>query len=641
MRGACSINVVIGIGSLVASAGLALPAQAADGIAPGVAAIFPASAPVVDRDTVLVRLRPEALAAEADGAARVHGMAGAIEIIHEFKSVPGLALVRVAPGQREGAITAYRFNPAVQYAEANPLRFAMSQNVPYGIDMVRAAPVWPTSQGRGARVAVLDTGVMLNHEDLPAPMVTASFLPGETIDDGSSHGSHCAGTVLGLDNDLGVVGVAPQATLIAGKVLSNGGSGDTAGVMAGVEWAADQGADVVSMSLGGGDYSLAEKELYDAITARNVLIVAAAGNSNTDEPSYPAWYGSVVNVTAIDSSEQRAWFSNYGLRSDLAAPGVSVESTTPSYVATASFAGQPRAAARMRGTGMGSASGLVVNCGVGRPGDFPPSVVGNIAHVRRGPDPSNGAGITFQTKYQNALDAGAVGVIISNNSGGLGTFTAGNNIAPIPAVFVSQTDGDALVSNPDQPGTISVAISGSQYEFFNGTSMACPHVSGVAALLIGSVQPVAVPVETLRAALKASARDLGDAGWDPFFGYGLVDAEAGAVELRNRLCAADYNRDGFVNLEDLSDYITDYYTVPAIPGGYQTESPTFAGTVMGFSVPCPDADDAPAPYAPNAYRLRGYRVGYAGTGGDVCPALGPNLEMLSEYITLFYSQNCW
>jgi GH15 family glucan-1,4-alpha-glucosidase len=100
---------------------------------------------------------------------------------------------------------------------------------------------------------------------------------------------------------------------------------------------------------------------------------------------------------------------------------------------------------------------------------------------------------------------------------------------------------------------------------------------------------------------------------------------------------ADYNRDGFTNLDDLGDYITDYYLADAIPGGLQPLAPTYNDREMGYGVACPDAPDAPAPYAPNAYRAFGYRVGFSLDGSNFCPPFGPNLDMLGDYITAFYA----
>ncbi len=105
-------------------------------------------------------------------------------------------------------------------------------------------------------------------------------------------------------------------------------------------------------------------------------------------------------------------------------------------------------------------------------------------------------------------------------------------------------------------------------------------------------------------------------------------------------CPNDYNRDAFVNLDDLGDFISDFYTVPAIPAGTQPAAPSYAGVAVGFGQPCPDAPDAPAPYAAAAYRTAGYRVGYTPDGSNACPPTGPNLDNLSDFISLFYGPGC-
>jgi glucose/arabinose dehydrogenase len=109
-------------------------------------------------------------------------------------------------------------------------------------------------------------------------------------------------------------------------------------------------------------------------------------------------------------------------------------------------------------------------------------------------------------------------------------------------------------------------------------------------------------------------------------------------------CPGDYNRDSFTNLDDLGDYITDYYTLPAIPGGQQPMAPTYAAIAPGFMAHCPDAPDAPAPYAPDAYRTTGYRVGFSPDGLNRCPLsptqIFPNLDHLGDYITAYYGGGC-
>jgi hypothetical protein len=109
-------------------------------------------------------------------------------------------------------------------------------------------------------------------------------------------------------------------------------------------------------------------------------------------------------------------------------------------------------------------------------------------------------------------------------------------------------------------------------------------------------------------------------------------------------CPQDYNRDSFVNLDDLGDFITDYYVAVAIPGGVQPSAPTYPDIAPGFGGTCPNAGDAPTPYAIDAYRTQGFRVGYSADGSNSCPLdpsqLFPNLDNLNDFITLYYSGGC-
>lgn len=129
---------------------------------------------------------------------------------------------------------------------------------------------------------------------------------------------------------------------------------------------------------------------------------------------------------------------------------------------------------------------------------------------------------------------------------------------------------------------------------------------------------------------------------------GLLRGGEAEPNIRPRListpgaCASDYNRDGIANLDDLSEMITDFYTVPAIPGGAQAAAPTYAGMPIGWGQPCPLAGDAAAPYSADAYRTQGYRIAYSADGSNACPSDAsqtfPNLDHLSDLISLYYGQ---
>jgi serine protease len=505
-----------------------------------------ANAPADSRpDFILVRTA--ATATDADLQA-LDARAGVLETTWRSTLVPGLRCVRIAPGSFDAAAKVLRADPLVRYAEPDAIRHTLAQSTPYGITMVTAPTLWPTTRGLGAVVADLDTGIDLAHPDLPAPALSESFIFGETVQDGHGHGTHTAGTIAALNNTIGVVGVAPECTLIAGKVLSNSGSGPDSSVAAGIDWAVAHHARVISMSLGGSDNGQALHDSCDAALAAGVLVVASAGNSNTATPSYPASFSSVLSVAAVDSSMARASFSNFGPTISLSAPGVGVTSTYVAAVATWNSVGH--SANPLSGSADGIATGNAIYCDIGdTAAAFPTTVSGNIAHIRRGSG-------TFQLKVQNAVDAGAIGVIISNNVSGNFTGTLNQNF-DIPVVAISQADGDNLQAADGTSATINTAGS-HVYAGLSGTSMACPHVSGVASLLF-AVRPTATPAQ-VRTAMEQTAIDLGDPGRDDNFGYGLVQAAAAAANLQAQIpCPADFNAADGLTVQDIFDYLNAWF----------------------------------------------------------------------------------
>lgn len=182
--------------------------------------------------------------------------------------------------------------------------------------------IWNHTQGRGVIVAILDTGVA-SHSDLPEPIAAQSFIRGESWRDGNGHGTHCAGTAIGR----GGIGVAPEADLIVGKVLSDGGSGGSEGIARGIYWAADQGADVISMSLGGGGaYEPTRKAILHALDS-GAVVVAAAGNSGYNGANtigYPGKFIESICVGATQENGRIANFSSGGRQLDIATPGQNI-----------------------------------------------------------------------------------------------------------------------------------------------------------------------------------------------------------------------------------------------------------------------------------------------------------------------------
>ena len=212
------------------------------------------------------------------------------------------------------------------------------QTIPWGIDKTKAPEAWKTAVGSGVGVCVADTGIDKTHEDLTyvdgqnftTNNPHGNNLDPEAYDDGHGHGTHVAGTVAALDNQVGVVGVAHDADLYVAKVLRDNGSGYTSQIIDGLYWCADDesgaGAEVINMSFGGGG-SGALKEAIKEIAEDGAVLVAASGNDGVESPSCPACYEDVIAIGATDDADDIASFSNRG--EDVNAPGVAVLSTLP------------------------------------------------------------------------------------------------------------------------------------------------------------------------------------------------------------------------------------------------------------------------------------------------------------------------
>ena len=290
-----------------------------------------------------------------------------------------------------------------------------SEELPWGIDRIDAKLAWGASTGSMVNIAIVDTGIDKDHPDLAVNIKGGeNFVPDkrgrvnpDKWDDDNGHGTHVAGTVAAIDNEIGVVGVAPTAYLYAVKVLDKTGSGTLSGIVNSLTWCINNGIQVVNMSLGAellpGDPAI--ETFHDAVKAvynAGIVQVASAGNNGGPAGNhYPAAFAEVTAVSATDSSDATASWSNYGPEVELAAPGVSIKST-----------------------------------------------------YKRG-----------------------------------------------------------------------------GYTTMSGTSMAAPHVTGSAALVIASG---ITGVDNVRSRLQTTADDLGDYGPDYYYGYGLVDAEEAATGIQTQ-----------------------------------------------------------------------------------------------------------
>lgn len=191
---------------------------------------------------------------------------------------------------------------------------------------------WQYCQGEGVKIAVIDTGCDLNHDDLKE-----NLLPGKNFvnprmppEDDNQHGSHLIGTLCAINNDYGIVGIAPKCKVLPVKALDKNGVGDLRQVAEAIKWSVDQGVDFISMSLGSPKKVPIIERAIQYAASKKVIIFCAAGNAGkTREIFYPAAYKETIGVGAINENFDRAGFSCTGDDLDFLAPGVKILSTVP------------------------------------------------------------------------------------------------------------------------------------------------------------------------------------------------------------------------------------------------------------------------------------------------------------------------
>ena len=448
------------------------------------------------------------------------------------KTIPSLSaqLVHV-DGSVPDAIAAFKSNPAVAFAEPNWIYHAQAlPNDPrysqtYGLPKIQAPEAWDVTTGStGVTVAVVDTGVSSGHPDLAPNMVAgANFVAGgpNTTLDYNGHGTHVAGTIGARGNNgIGVSGVNWNVHIEPLRVLNGSGSGtntDIANAFAAT--CTTFPAQIVNASLGGTGYSTLMRNAIAGCP--NTLFVVAAGNDGISDdryPTYPCNYGAapddlpnVICVAATDSTDALASFSNFGSSVDLAAPGVAIASTWPAYETlategfddlgswtTSSAGGLPFGLSPLHVSGSSSAADSP---------NGPYSPNSDTWLVRRSSMASLTGHLGCRLFYDLRLDAQAthgyfyvLGSVAGQQfAGSPWTGSTGGSFVPlstdvsaldgsptlVPALrFVS--DGMALVGDGGEVDDLSLAClkpAAESYNTISGTSMATPHVAGVAALV--------------------------------------------------------------------------------------------------------------------------------------------------------------
>ena len=260
----------------------------------------------------------------------------------EFNSAEEGPFSAITQGAYEGDLDALlakiRANPKVESAEAlMSVKASFVPNDPmyaqqWNLKAINIEKAWEISKGKGVIVAVLDTGIAWeNHDDFAVvpDLETQNFVEGWDFvnddahaNDDHGHGTHVAGTIAqATNNGEGVAGVAFEASLMPVKVLDHFGSGNTADIADAIHWAADHGAKVINMSLGGGGRSDVMEHAVAYARAKGVVVVCAAGNGGRGVVEYPAAYPGSFAVAAVGPTGAKAPYSSWGKELDIAAPG--------------------------------------------------------------------------------------------------------------------------------------------------------------------------------------------------------------------------------------------------------------------------------------------------------------------------------
>lgn len=355
----------------------------------------------INVDEIIVKFK-------AGSKGKVRSLSNRQEKIVEDNSRLGVSRIKLASGQSlNEVLDYYKRNSNVEYAEPNYIYKMLGEpndpdyDLQWALPKIETPSVWEETYGEGVVIAIIDTGVDVNHPEFAGKIVcgynNTTSLPGEeglsVANDDNGHGTHVAGIcAAGVNNEIGIAGVAGKATIMPVKVLDNQGEGYLEDIADGIKWAADHGADIINLSLGAPNDSITIKEAVEYAYNMGIVIVAAAGNEGTENVLYPAAMPHVIGVAGSSKTDELVSSSSWGDGVDVSAPGEGIYST----------------------------------------------------------------------------------------------------------------------------------LKGSAYCYYTGTSMAAPHVSGIAALVI-SKHPTYSNAQ-IEEAIEASAEDFGIGGWDPEMGFGRVNA---------------------------------------------------------------------------------------------------------------------
>ncbi|AQS36970.1 putative pre-peptidase,subtilase family protease,PA domain-containing protein [Shewanella psychrophila] len=450
------------------------------------------------------------------------------------------------------SIQSLRLRSDVDYVEEDMPRQLLSETTPWGQTYVGATSLSDSMAGNRT-ICIIDSGYDRDHSDLSGNNVTGTnnsgtgnwFDPGNN----NAHGSHVAGTIAAIANNSGVVGVMPNQTanIHVIKVFNEAGWGYSSSLVSAIDTCVTNGSNVVTMSLGGSSSSTTEKNAMTAHANNGVLLIAAAGNAGDSTHSYPASYDAVMSVAAVDNNKDHAAFSQYTNQVEISGPGEAILSTVTlgeGRLADITIDGQSyfdngvvphnryvKSGTNHIGTPInGTVTGELAECTVSGSSFNCGDMTAKVCLVER--VGNQGASYPEIDAVKACNSAGASAVIVYGNTALPGLqnpfLVDTNNEAPLVSVSVDRATGQALQGQVGASVTVANTAN-EDYEYYNGTSMATPHVSGVATLVWSYHTDCSAG--QIRNALKATAEDLDVAGRDDKTGYGLIDAVAANTYL--------------------------------------------------------------------------------------------------------------
>lgn len=426
------------------------------------------------------------------------------------------------------ALSGLRNNPNIEYIELDPEKSWFAQRVPYAVPMIQADLLDDSLSGN-QKICVIDTGVDASHADLLGNQLSGH---GTWYQDNNGHGTLMVSTIAAINNDIGVLGAASNGHIQIHMISIWERFGSS--FIKALDSCQDAGANIVTISAGSATNSRTETAAFEQAYANGLLMMAAAGNDGDNTVHFPSSYPGVISVGAVDKYQQHAPYSVQNQFIELVAPGSGIlaayttQSNEQVREAALTLNGIAYDATPTINSVNGSVAASLVDCGNGS--SICQDALGKVCLI------SISSSKDVTNEVSNCAAGGGVAALVHGDQFiigyGEGLVTAGSTNIPV----VNLLDSYATVFQ-QQPGAIvTVDTFDSEYKLAYGTSLSSPYVAAAAAL-VWSHHPQCSN-EQIRHALVTTAQDLGAAGRDNFYGFGLVQAAAAKAFLDSNPCGS-------------------------------------------------------------------------------------------------------